>query len=86
MILRAALRTLHEVLYAADRYDRDDEEKRDKEHSLFLSEVADSATMSAAHLLRRYLRAPGKKVRADDEKEKHIGPPFSARKHRMRIQ
>ena len=66
------MRTLHEILHAADGHYRNDEEKSNEQHSLLLNEIADGAAFPAAHLLRRNLRAPGEKVRADDEEEKHV--------------
>jgi hypothetical protein len=55
LILGAAMRTLDEILYAADGKQGDDEEKRNEEHPLFLNEIGDSSTFPAAHLFRRNL-------------------------------
>ncbi len=58
MIFRAAGATLHEIPYAADGYDRNDEEKRDKAHTLLLRKIPDRAAVTTAHLRRHWLRAP----------------------------
>jgi len=68
---------VQQIFYAANRQHRDDEEKRDELHSLLANEIANSATLAAVHLRRLGLRAPRKKVSADNEEaEKHFATPF----------
>ena len=68
---------MQQIFYAANRQHRDDEEKRDELHSLLADEIANSATLAAAHLRCFSLRAPREKVRTDNEEaEKHFGTPF----------
>ena len=68
---------MQQIFYAANRQHRDDEEKRDELHSLLADEIANCATLAAAHPRCFSLRAPGKKVRADNEEaEKHFATPF----------
>lgn len=54
MIFGAACLTLDHVLHVANRNDRDDEEKRDEAHSLFLIEITDCAAVTTAHLRRHW--------------------------------
>jgi hypothetical protein len=71
LILSPASRTLHEISNTAYWDHRNDEEKRDETHALFLDETADVATLATTKLLRINLRAPGKEMRADDEEEEN---------------
>src|SRR5438445_10284770 len=74
LILSTASRALQQILYAANRQHRNDEKKCDELHSLLADEIADGATLATAHLRGLGLRAPRKKVCADNEKaEKHFG-------------
>ncbi len=78
MILGAASPTLHEILYAANWDDRDDEEKRDEAHAFLLREIADGTAVATAHLRRCRLRAPREKVGANDEEERNHGVGFTS--------
>ena len=71
LIPGAASRTLHEIRDTAYRDHRNDEEKRNETHALFLYETAQVATFATTKLLRTRLRAPGKEMRADDEEEEN---------------
>jgi hypothetical protein len=78
MILRAASRALQEILDAAYWDYGNNEEERNKAHSLFLDEIAYRTTLATTHLRGRELRAPGEEVRADnEEKRNHVEPCIS---------
>src|SRR3954468_18386394 len=59
LITRFTVRALHQLIDAADRNYGDDEEQGDETHALLHDEVRHSAALTATHLLRRGLRAPG---------------------------
>src|SRR5438105_9009457 len=53
LIACATAWALRDVLDAANRDDRDDEEERDETHALFELEIRDRTATTATHLLRR---------------------------------
>jgi hypothetical protein len=66
LIFGTAYGTLQQVLEAADRQHRDDEEDRDESHAPLFDEGAYGAAVPALHLVGRRLWSPREKMHADD--------------------